>query len=46
MNHKHIPLFSFRTAQRVAANDFTAPLFWCLHCLAIVHPFLYGYDLW
>lgn len=45
MNHKHIPL-SFRTAQRVAANDFTAPLFWCLHCLAIVHPFLYGYDLW
>ena len=38
MNHKHIP--------GVATNDFATPLFWCLHCLAIVHPFLYDYDLW
>lgn len=28
----------------MAANDFAAPLFWRLHCFAVVHPFLYGYD--
>ena len=46
MNHKHTPLFCSVLLRELAANDFAAPLFWRLHCFAVVHPFLYGYDFW